>query len=70
MIYKFKTKVQKVERMQKLAKAWHDGEEIKTEYQDLGWYVLLEGSNECLHVGMEKPELEVGQSVTVAIVPE
>jgi hypothetical protein len=35
--------------------------------EDLGWFMLLEGSSERLHVGMEKPEFAVGDRVKVTI---
>jgi len=54
-------KVEKVEwkkralRSFKTGKKLEDGTiEIKVEYEDLGWFVLLEGSHEALFVGVDK----------------
>ena len=32
-----------------------------------GWFVLLDGSHEALHVGMEKPELVKGDRVKITL---
>jgi ribosomal protein L21E len=67
--YRYHTKVKKVEHMHRMARAWKVGDEVHTEMEDQGWSVLLEGSWEWLHIGTEKPDLEVGQKVIVTIEP-
>ena len=64
---KFRTRVARVEQRRRLARAWRDGDDVRTEEEDLGWFVVLEGSLAALSVGHERPPLEVGDRVTVAI---
>jgi hypothetical protein len=65
---KFFSRIKKIEHVRKLKRAWKEGTEIKTEYDDMGWYVLMEGSWEALYVGNEEPpELKEGDEVEVII---
>jgi hypothetical protein len=60
---KFHTRVKKLEFKQRLKRAWRAGEnDIRTETEDLGWAILLEGSTEWLFLGCEQPEFSVGQA--------
>lgn len=43
-----------------------NGEAI-VEKQDLGWYVLFEGSHEKLFLGWDRPELSAGDKVKILI---
>ena len=65
---KFFSKIKKLERVKRIKAAWREGDEIKTEYEDRGWYMLLEGSWESLFIGFEEPEgIAVGDEVEVLI---
>lgn len=64
---KFLSRVVKVERKSSAVRAHKEGDEIKVERQDLGWFVLLEGSRESWAVGFDEPDLKVGQRVQVTI---
>lgn len=33
----------------------------------LGWFLFLTGSHEAIHVGMEKPDLRVGDKMKITI---
>jgi hypothetical protein len=67
---KFRTTVKKLENKTRVARAWRDGDDIKTERESLGWAILLDGSTEWLFVGADKPDLEVGDHVAVTIARE
>jgi hypothetical protein len=67
MNYVFHTTVLKVEERNRVRRAWKEGDEVKTDMENLGWYILLDGSREGLFVGFEKPGFMVGQKVTVTI---
>lgn len=41
--------------------------EIKVEYEDMGWFVNLEGSWESIHVGFDEPDLKPGQVMVVTM---
>jgi hypothetical protein len=64
----FYSRVKKVERKSRLLRAWKVGDEIKMEEQNLGWFILLEGSWEYLYVGNEEPAFSIGDDVAVTIV--
>jgi len=66
---KFYSRVKKIEPKKRIFRGWKNahGEE-KFEYEDMGWFMLLEGSWEYLYVGKESPEgLSVGDEVEVVI---
>ena len=69
MHYKIQTKVTRVERRSHVSRSWKQGEEVVQEIEDLGWFVVLEGSRGALFLGMEKPNLSVGQEVDIIIRP-
>jgi len=65
---KFFSRIKKIENVKRLKSAWREGDDIKTEYEDRGWFVLLEGSWEALYVGAEEPQgIRVGDDVEVII---
>lgn len=64
---KFYSKVVKVEYKKRLKRAWRINDEIKTEEENLGWFMLLEDSWESLYLGDKKPDFEVGDQVEVTI---
>jgi hypothetical protein len=71
MSIQFKSKIKKIEHKTRIKSAWKEGDEIKTEEESLGWFMLLNGSWEYLHVGYEKPTgFEVGDAVVVTIAKE
>jgi len=39
----------------------------KAEVESLGWFILLEGSNEYLHAGTTPPDFVVGDKVWITI---
>jgi hypothetical protein len=67
----FYSNVKKIERKNRIKRAWKTGpnkENIETEKEDMGWFMLLEGSWEYLYVGNEPPKnLAVGDRVIVMI---
>jgi hypothetical protein len=65
---KFYSIVKKVERKKRTVRGYMaaDGK-AHFDSEDLGWYLLLDGSWEYLHVGDEKPDFTVGQRVVVTI---
>jgi hypothetical protein len=69
MAIKFYSKVKKIENKKRIKRGWKDGHgEEQFEYEDMGWFILLEGSWEYLYVGGEKPEgFSVGDEVEVII---
>jgi hypothetical protein len=65
---KFFSRIKKIEHVRRVKSAWRDGDEIRTEYEDRGWYMLLDGSWESLYVGGEKPDgFNVGDEIEVVI---
>jgi hypothetical protein len=64
---KFYSRVKKVEEKKRLKRAWKEGDTICTEEENLGWFLLLEGSWEYLYVGIVEPEFKVGDEVSVII---
>ena len=67
---KFNSRIKKLERKRRLARAWKEANsDISTEYEDLGWALLLEGSTEWLFIGKEDPpaDFKVGVPIVVTI---
>lgn len=46
------------------------GKDAKFKSQSLGYFVLLEGSYEAIHLGAEPPELKIGDRVKITIEKE
>ena len=69
MSIRFYTRISKLEFKRRIRRAWRVGpDEVKTETEDLGWAVLLEGSTEWLFLGSVEPdEFEVGRRVVVTL---
>jgi hypothetical protein len=65
--YTIPTRVRSVDRITRLSSARKVGEDVLAVHDDLGWYVLLEGSHEHLYLGHEEPELRAGDLVRVTI---
>jgi len=67
-VIKFYSKIKKIERKNRVLRSWMEGEKFCSEDIDMGWFMLLEGSHEYLHVGMEEPaSFRVGDEVEVLI---
>lgn len=67
-IVKIPTKIRKIEEKKRIKKAWRDNQDqVHTEEENLGWAILMEGSLEWLFIGYEKPDLEVGDPITIII---
>ena len=64
---KFYSRVKKVERKSRMIRAWKEGDDVKTEEEDLGFFMLLEGGLEYLYVGRTEPPLQEGDKVVVTI---
>ncbi len=71
---KFFSRVKKLERKRELVRAWKKipgdpNSETLTEYEDMGWALLLEGSTEWLFIGKEEPPAKfvVGKKIVVTI---
>lgn len=67
-LIKFYSKVKELAPRKKLVRSYKIDDNVECEMQDMGWYMLLEGSWEALYVGGEQPEgLNVGDEVEVII---
>ena len=71
---KFFSRIKKLERKRELIRAWKkvmgdSNSETLTEYKDMGWALLLEGSTEWLFIGQEDPPAKfvVGKKIVVTI---
>lgn len=73
--YVIPAKIAKIEQKSEAVAAVPNGKNeqgkiiYNIERQDLGWFILMEGSHEYLFLGKEKPDLQVGQEVTIRIEP-
>jgi hypothetical protein len=65
--YIFHTQVLSVEEKTRIARAWKVGADVKTETESLGWFVMFGDSGASLYFGHDKPDLVVGQNVTITI---
>lgn len=76
MTYRIPTKVVKIEEKKKhlatnVEKTTGENQIVMVTTVDIGWFVLFEGSQESLFVGMEKPaDLEPGTEVEIIIAPK
>lgn len=62
------TKVTKVFRHNPVTSGAKVGDEVKFVTEDRGWFVLMEGSQEAIHVGMEEPNnIRIGQQVKATL---
>jgi hypothetical protein len=69
-LFKFKTKILKIEHVEHTIRAYQDPNDPHNpivEKEDLGWFILFEGSHEMIHMGMECPEIKLGQLAIVTI---
>ena len=64
---KFITTVKKVEEKSRTVRGWMAGDKAMTETEKLGWFILLDGSWEYLHIGKDRPDFSPGDLVSVSI---
>lgn len=66
--YLFRSHVKSIERMSRVVRAYTRDGKTELEREDLGWFILLEGSHEKLYIGSdEEPTLKPGDEVVVVI---
>ena len=74
MIRIIKTRIERIEhkkRIVRITQNKNDRENPIVEDEDLGWFVLFEGSWESIFVGNEQPtDLRMGMKVDIIIKPE
>lgn len=63
----FYSHVVKVEHVMKEVYYSGIGDEAKFTKEDQGWFILLDGSHEALHVGFDEPRFKVGDRVKVTL---
>ena len=69
MRYAFTSRVARAFHHEPITRADRDG---TVHRSDQGWFMLLEGSHEALHIGMEQPEKDMAGKtarVTVEVLP-
>jgi len=77
-VRKYTTTVKDISRRSKALRSVKVGETIamdgskspvwEIQREDLGWFVLMEGSHEMIFVGKEKPDdLKIGQTIEVTL---
>lgn len=63
-----RTTVVKVERRSRVLRTRKVGDEVVSETEDLGWYVLFERSYEMLYAGHQtEPPFRAGEPVMITI---
>jgi hypothetical protein len=68
--YTFRATVLRVERRDEITSTRPnaaDPDNPIVDRRDLGWFILLSGSHELIHIGMEEPAIEPGQRARVTI---
>jgi hypothetical protein len=66
--YVFYTSVLKVSEQFQDTETWRDSNgQVHVNRVSLGWFVRLAGSQEQIHVGCEKPELRIGDTVKITL---
>lgn len=63
----FRSRVTSVEKLSRVVRGYMKDGQAVIEREDLGWFVLLEGSHERIYVGEEVPQLRTGDEVVVII---
>lgn len=67
LVYKVRTKVIELNEVFRKDYVSGHGPDAIFESVSRGWFVLLEGSYEALHLGFEKPNLAPGDEVEIII---
>ena len=65
--YIMRTRVNEVNEVHRQEHVSGAGPEAVFRSVSRGWFLLLEGSYEALHVGFDKPELEPGDEIEIVI---
>lgn len=69
-MYRISTKVKKLELKKRIVRTYLNAGLAVDETIDIGWFVLFEGSQESLFVGVDKPtDLDPGTEVEIIIQP-
>ena len=75
--YLISTSVAKIEEKTEAVRAVVTGKDPLTgrniyeiERKTIGWFVQFEGSHEYTFLGFEKPNLQIGQKITIRIEPQ
>ena len=63
----FYSRVKLIRRLDKRVYLGGSGETAQFGADDMGYFVLLEGSHEAIHVGFEKPEFRIGDRIKVTM---
>jgi hypothetical protein len=77
-VRKYTTRIKDISKRTKAMGAVKVGETIsmhgikspvwEVQREDLGWFILMEGSHEMIYVGKDKPnDLKIGQEIEVTI---
>jgi hypothetical protein len=68
------TKVCKVHEKKRASRSYKTGrkledgkDEIAVEYENLGWFVQLEGMTDSISIGPEPTDIEIGQAARIVI---
>jgi hypothetical protein len=65
---KFYSKIKELGPKKRISRAYMIDDRVECKMEDMGWYMLLEGSWESLYVGGSQPEgLNIGDEVEVII---
>jgi hypothetical protein len=63
--YSLITKVKRVELRKQHIKSWKQGNDVQSEYKDIGWFVQFDGSWEALYFGQDMPDFKEGDEVRI-----
>ena len=63
----FYSRVKLVKKLERRVYLGGSGESAKFGADDMGYFVLLEGSHEAIHVGFEMPEFRTGDRIKVTM---
>jgi hypothetical protein len=63
----FYSRVRSITRLGKQIYLGGFGEDAKFEVADKGYFMLLEGSYEALHIGFEEPDFKVGDRIKITM---
>ena len=66
---RFHSRIKKIEQKRRAVRGYVDQDSGQTmvEYEDIGWFIMLDGSWESWYVGKEQPDFKIGQAVSVTI---
>lgn len=77
MQYVFHTKIVRLEQKSKLLRSIKTGkklengaDEIVNDYEDMGWFLMLEGMLDSIWISMDRPDLQINQTIKLIISTE